>query len=228
VSEGPSAAPPTAQHAGETSGSEPADEQIAQIERKPHEGRRDRVLVLHLNEEKIAPLREPGHDLSEPLPGRLHVAAGVGKPLTFPAAQHDTPIVQEPGREPSEVDLGANVWARAGDQVEPRLLDHVVKPIDVPVTGEVVAPRRGGVVAPGVVNVDGVQPRVTHSLDTIAPELSGGEPEVRKGSRADQPSSAVDQEARAVELDVQRPTPTRAPLASARRRVRPCTRFRLL
>ena len=77
-----------------------------------------------------------------------------------------------------------------------------VEPVDVTHSGEVVLAAVGRVVAPRIVDVDGVEPGEPHLLDAIAPERRRGQPEVVQRARADQSPHAPDSEAVVIELDV--------------------------
>jgi hypothetical protein len=54
------------------------------------------------------------------------------------------------------------------------------------------------VVVPGIAELDGVQTRLAHHLETLAPELLRGKSKVVEGAGADQLTSTVDAEAVAI------------------------------
>ena len=184
---------------------EPAQGQLEQILGDPGERTRDGVLVLDLDQEQVGTRCEARNDLAEPLLGGVEEVARVDRARPRAAAQDHRALAQQPRGETAEVELRTDIGSGPRNQVEARLLDHVVEPVDVPDPGElVIAPGRR-VVAPGIVDVDGVQSRTAHFLQPVAPQLGGREAKVVQRARAEKKPLSVDREALVIELDLHLP-----------------------
>jgi hypothetical protein len=150
------------------------------------------VLVLDLEQHDRAAAvgdlvtRDDRVDVIEPLlPGRLVVVG-----LRAGAAD----LRGEPARIAAGVELGVDVRAGSGDDVQADLLGDVEQPVHVAHAGEVVHARRGGVVRPAEVERHRVEAGGPELLELVAPQIGAGQPEVVELGRPQPDPLAVDHE----------------------------------